>query len=94
MRAMTEIAKRANYSAPKLLRIQAYTEVPGGATRIHDRYLLCPCGTIRIEHGFQALPGGRKASIAPETQATHADLMSLFMEGKHDLKIISHDIQV
>lgn len=87
IRAVADIAKRSNFLSPKVLRIHAYAEVPGGSAKIHDRYLLCPRGAIRFEHGFQELHRGRTASVVPVPQRTHSDLVALYMEGRHDLQI-------
>ena len=94
VRAVADIAKRSNFLSPKLLRFHAYTELPGGSTQIHDRYLLCPRGAIRFEHGFQELRGGRKASVVPVPQKTHSDLVTLFMEWRHDLQITQLEVAV
>ena len=94
VRAVAGIAKRSNFLFPKLLRFHAYTEVLGGSMRIHDRYLLCPRGAIRFEHGFQELRGGRKASVVPVPQKTHSDLVTLFMEDRHDLQVTRLEVLV
>lgn len=94
VRAVADIAKRSKFLSPKLLRFRAYSELHGGSTRIHDRYLLCLRGAIRFEHGFQELRGGRKASVVPVPQKTHSDLVTLFMEGLHSLQITEREVRV
>jgi hypothetical protein len=49
-------------------------------TRLHDRYLLSLYGAIRFEHGFQALSGGRTASVEPVSRDIHAELVTNFLE--------------
>lgn len=90
--ALADIANRSKFCSPKLVRIHAYTE--RGSTKIHDRYLLCPHGAIRFEHGFQELGKGRRATVAPQSKKIHSELVSLYLEDRHDLQITRLAVQV
>lgn len=92
-RSMTEtvselarIARHAGFVDPRRLCLRAYTDA-GRDTRVHDRYLLSLRGAIRFEHGFQELTRNRTASVVPESLKSHFRLVSLFLEGRHDLGV-------
>ena len=68
------------------LYLRAYTDA-GRDTKVHDRFLLSLHGAIRFEHGFQELTGRRTANVVPESRSSHAQLVSLFLDGKHDLRV-------
>lgn len=84
--ALVGIARQAGFVAPRRLCLQAFTDA-GRSTKVHDRYLLSLHGAIRFEHGFQELTGRRTASVAPESRSSHRQLVSLFLEEKHDLAV-------
>ena len=57
-----------------LLRDDATTE------KIHARYLLSIKGGIRFDQGFQRLPQGRRADVAPIGEQLHAELLDQFKD--------------
>lgn len=71
--------------------LRVFTDA-GADVKVHDRYLLTLYGAIRFEHGFQQLHGRRTASVAPESEASHIELMRTFMEGQNDLLIEVADV--
>lgn len=84
--ALGRFARSAGFVDPRSLHLRAFTDA-GRSTKVHDRYLLSLHGAIRFEHGFQELTGKRTAKIAPESSLSHAQLVSLFLEGEHDLGV-------
>ena len=84
--ALARIARHAGFVSHRRLCLRAYTDAARD-TKVHDRYLLSLHGAIRFEHGFQELTGRRTASVVPESRKSHLQLVSLFLEGKHDLGV-------
>ena len=84
--ALVHVARHAGFVGPRRLYLRAYTDA-GRDTKVHDRYLLSLHGAIRFEHGFQELTGRRTANVVPESRSSHLQLVSLFLDGKHDLGV-------
>ena len=57
-------------------------------SKIHGRYLLSIKGGIRLDQGFQQLPASRRVDVGPVGRAIHGDLLDLFFDGKHDMKVV------
>ena len=81
-------SRNAGFVGPRRLYLRAYTDACR-VTKVHDRYLLSLHGAIRFEHGFQELTGRRTANVVPESRSSHFQLVSLFLDGKHDLGVES-----
>lgn len=56
--------------------------------RMHDRYLLSLDGGVEFSQGFVQLPHGRRIQVDPVALAPHADLKAIYMEGRHDMKVV------
>jgi hypothetical protein len=56
--------------------------------KMHARYLLSIKGGVRLDQGFQHLPEGRRVDVGPVDQSTHVDLLKIYLEGEHDMRIL------
>lgn len=54
--------------------------------KLHARYLLSIRGAIRFDQGFQELKR-RKVDVSVVGVAVHAELVSRFLEGRHDFQV-------
>lgn len=59
-------------------------------TKMHGRYLLSIRGGVRLDQGFQRLPEGRQVDVGPVGKTVHGDLLDIYFDGKHDMKIAMH----
>lgn len=57
-------------------------------SKMHGRYLLSIKGGVRLEHGFQMLPRGRKADISPVGKASFDSLISTYHENENDFGLV------
>jgi hypothetical protein len=55
--------------------------------KMHGRYLLSIKGGIRFDQGFQQLADGRLADVGPVGKLVHDELLNVYFEGKHDMRI-------
>lgn len=55
--------------------------------RMHGRYLLTNRGGVRLDQGFQKLPGGRKMDVSPIGRDLIDKLQGVYIERAHDMKI-------
>ncbi|HAW20922.1 MAG TPA: hypothetical protein DCX14_12135 [Flavobacteriales bacterium] len=55
--------------------------------KMHARYLLSIKGGVRLDQGFQYLPG-RRVDVGPVDQSTHVDLLKIYLEDEHDMRIL------
>lgn len=58
-------------------------------SKMHGRYLLTLKGGVRLDQGFQQLPEGRYVDVGPIGKQIHSDLLDIYQDGKHDMKIIA-----
>lgn len=58
-------------------------------SKMHGRYLLSIRGGVRLDQGFESLPKGRKVDVGPLGKCTHEELLAVYHEGKHDMKIMN-----
>ncbi|WP_225784006.1 hypothetical protein [Xenophilus sp. Marseille-Q4582] len=65
-------------------------EDKGGINTMHGRYLLSRKGGIRFDQGFQRLSVGIKTDVSPIGKKTHDELLEIYFDGSHDMKIIRH----
>lgn len=56
--------------------------------KMHGRYLLSIKGGVRLDQGFQQLPEGRRVDVGPVGMSTHDDLLKIYLESEHDMRII------
>ena len=86
--ALAGIAKRAGFNGPgrrfelKLVRDEL------SASKMHGRYLLSIKGGVRFDQGFAKLPKGRRMDVGPIGQQAHNELLTIYLEGKHDMVVV------
>lgn len=56
-------------------------------TKMHGRYMVSIKGGIRLDQGFQQLPAGRQVDVGPIGKAVHDELLDIFFDNKHDMRI-------
>ena len=84
--ALHRLASAANFKPGREVELLMVAD-EASQSKIHGRYLLSIKGGIRLDQGFQQLPVGRKVDVGPVGRGIHNDLLSLFFEGKHDMKV-------
>lgn len=85
--ALRRLAITANFKPGREVEM-FLVEDESSQSKIHGRYLLSIKGGIRLDQGFQQLPVGRKVDVGPVGRAVHSDLLDLFFDGKHDMKVV------
>lgn len=55
--------------------------------RMHGRYLLSVKGGVRLDQGFQRLTGGRKVDVSPVGASLLDELLTVYAQGQHDMKV-------
>jgi len=55
---------------------------------MHGRYLLSIKGGVRLDQGFQNLPAGRQVDVGPIGKPIHNQLLDIFFDGKHDMRVV------
>jgi hypothetical protein len=85
--ALQRLAKSTNFKPGREIEM-ILVEDEISQSKIHGRYLLSIKGGIRLDQGFQQLPTGRKVDVGPVGHAIHGELLDLFFDGKHDLKVL------
>ncbi|MFZ4623707.1 MAG: hypothetical protein ACOYNF_05665 [Rhodoferax sp.] len=90
--ALRRLAKPANFKPGREIEM-VMVEDESSQSKLHGRYLLSIKGGIRLDQGFQQLPVGRKVDVGPVGRAIHSDLLDLFFDGKHDMKV-AHRLSV
>jgi len=54
--------------------------------KMHGRYFLTIKGGIRLDQGFQQLPGERRVDVSPVGRSTHSNLLDIYLDGQHDMR--------
>lgn len=81
--AWSKIAKFSHGAQLKVFAMEDETS----REKMHGRYLLSIKGGIRLDQGFQELPQDRKVEVGPIGKHPHSDLLSIYLDGKHDMKL-------
>jgi hypothetical protein len=89
---LRSLAKSANLKPGRAIEL-LMVEDESSQSKIHGRYLLSIKGGIRLDQGFAQLPVGRKVDVGPVGRAIHSDLLDLFFDGKHDMKVV-HNLSI
>jgi hypothetical protein len=84
--ALLQLASSANFKPGREIEM-VLVEDESSQSKIHGRYLLSIKGGVRLDQGFSQLPSGRKVDVGPIGRSVHGDLMDIFFDGKHDMKI-------
>jgi len=85
--ALHHLVRPANFKPGREVEM-ILVEDESSQSKIHGRYLLSIKGGIRLDQGFQQLPAGRKVDVGPVGRTIHGDLLDLFFDGKHDMKVV------
>lgn len=85
--ALHRLARPANFKPGREIEMML-VEDEASQSKIHGRYLLSIKGGIRLDQGFQQLPAGRRVDVGPVGRAIHGDLLDLYFDGKHDMKVV------
>lgn len=84
---LRQLARQAGFKAGREIEL-ILVEDESQKTKMHGRYLLSIKGGIRFDQGFQQLPQGRCVDVGPIGKATHGDLLDIYFEGKHDMRVV------
>ena len=87
-RALHRFARDAKFKAGR--EIEMFLVDDSREINLHDRFLLSIKGAIQFGQGFQKLPTGRRVGVAPVGRSRHQALVSIHLDGKHDMRVVEH----
>lgn len=86
LRAWSKMVKFRNGAQLQVFAV----EDEASREKMHGRYLLSKKGGIRLDQGFQELPQDRKVEVGPIGKHPLSDLLSIYLDGNHDMKVVEH----
>lgn len=87
-RALDDIAMESGFHGEGRHLEMKLVEDQKSAHKMHGRYLLSIKGGIRFDQGFAQLPQGRRMDVGPIGSRLHDELLGIYLEGKHDMKVL------
>jgi hypothetical protein len=84
---LRRLATTANFKPGRAMEI-ILVEDESKQIKMHGRYILSIKGGVRLDQGFQQLPVGREVDVGPIGKLIHSQLMDIFFDGKHDMRVV------
>lgn len=84
--ALADLRTRSGLKRERVLEMHL-VEDDRARDRMHGRYLLSVKGGVRLDQGFQRLTGGRKVDVSPVGAALLDELLTVYAQGQHDMRV-------
>ena len=85
--ALQQFLRKANFKPGREVEL-VLVDDESRKSKMHGRYLLSIKGGVRLDQGFQNLPAGRQVDVGPIGKPIHNQLLDIFFEGKHDMRVV------